>query len=150
MQKRSPRKARSRSTDEVFLQPWFLDPEHAAAIRSVVPDHFVHKMRFYFEDWGCLVCGSRKRRYGSNGMCHICITRILKRLVGSMKRRRICVESRLPSASTALMSEIARVRSAKMLLGDIVSGKWVPNRLRLSSSVRRTRSKNSPGLARWV
>ena len=83
-------------------------------------------------------------------MCHICITRVLKRLVGCLKRRRISAESTLPSASTALMNEIARVRSAKMLLGDIVSGKWVPSRLRLSSSVRRTRSKNSPGVVRWV
>ena len=51
MQKRSRREAGSWSADEVFLQPWFLDHEHAAAVRSVVPDHFVHKMRFYFEDW---------------------------------------------------------------------------------------------------
>ena len=150
MEKRARHESRSRSIDEVLLQPWFLDHEHAAAVRSVVPDHFVHKMRFYFEDWGCLLCGSRRRRYGSNGMCHICITRTLKRLIGCLKRRRISAESRLPRAPTGLMTEIARVRSAKMLLGDIVSGKWVPSRLRLSSSVRRTRSKNSPGLVRWI
>src|SRR5436305_1315763 len=131
MQKRSRRQARISPADGVFLQPWFLDHEHAAAVRSVVPDHFVHKMRFYFEDWGCLVCGSRKRRYGSNGMCHICIIRLLKRLVGCLKKRRISAESPSPGPPTALMNEIARVRSAKMLLGDIVTGKWVPSRLRL-------------------
>jgi integrase-like protein len=149
MKRRCRRKARSWSAEEVFLQPWFLDHEHAAAVRSVVSDHFVHKMRFYFEDWGCLVCGSRKRRCGANGMCHICIIRILKRLVGCLKKCRIGAESPLRGPTTELMNEIARVRSAKMLLADIVSGNWMPIRSRLSNSVRRPRSRNSPGLVRY-
>lgn len=142
MQKRS----RFESVDEVFLQPWFLDWHRAAAIRRMVPDHFLHKMRFYFEDWGCLVCGSKRRRYGSNGMCHVCIHRVQKRLFDCLKKRHVTTDE--AHRSTRLMDEVARVRSARVLLSDLVDGSWSPSPSRLSCSVRRTRSKNSPGRVR--
>ncbi len=146
MQKSSRLKSSSSLADEIFLQPWFLDRRRAEAIRRMVPDHFVHKMRFYFEDWGCLVCDSKRRRYGSNGMCHVCTHRIQKRLFECLKGRHVRTEKAPPS--TRLMDEIARVRSARMLLSDLVDGAWSPSPLRLSSSVRRTRSKGSPGFVR--
>lgn len=133
------------SAGDVLLQPWFLDSRRVAAIRRIVPDHFARKMRFYFEDWGCLVCGSKRRRYGSNGMCHICIHRVQKRLIGCLKRHLVEEPPELP---TRLMDEVARVRSARALLSDFVGGGWSPNPLRLSSSVRRTRSKGAPSFGR--
>ena len=56
------RATQQRELDSIFLQPWFLNKKCASAIRSLVPEAFVHKMRFYFDDWGCLVCRSKKRR----------------------------------------------------------------------------------------
>src|SRR5690349_12880370 len=138
MRKDSRRRRSCCMEGDIFLQPWFLDSKHAAAIRSMVPEDFVHKMRFYFEDWGCLVCRSRKRRYGSNGMCHICVCRVRKRLADCLKRRHVNLEA-TPGGPTGLMDEVARVRSAKTLLMDIVNGEWSPSPSRLSSSVRRTR-----------
>jgi len=145
MEKRSRRASGDYLAEEVFLQPWFLDHQRAAAIRHIASDHFVNKMRFYFEDWGCLVCGSTRRRYGSNGMCHICSTRTRKRLFYCLKRRQVVIEKNQP---TRLVDEIARVRSARMLLSDFVDGSWSPDPLRLSSSVRRTQSRGSPGFVR--
>ena len=146
MEKRSRSKSKRRLLEEIFLQPWFLDVRRAAAIRRMVPDHFVRKMRFYFEDWGCLVCETKRRRYGSNGMCHVCTHRVQKRLFECLKRRHVTV--RRAPLPTRLMDEIARVRSARMLLSDLVDGGWSPSRSRLSSSVRRTRSRSSPGRVR--
>lgn len=145
MQKRSRSKSASCSFDDLFLQPWFLDTRRAAAIRRIVPDRFVRKMRFYFEDWGCVICGSKRRRYGSNGMCYICIGRVRKRLVNCLKRRHV---EEPPSPPTRLMEEVARVRSARILLSDFVDRGWSPSPLRLSSSVRRTMTRGAPGFAR--
>jgi hypothetical protein len=132
VRKDSRRRSHSCAVEEVFLQPWFLDHKAATAVRRIVPDRFVKKMRFYFEDWGCLVCESKRRRYGSNGMCHLCIVRTRKRLFGSLQKRGI--KHRVEP--TKLMEEVQRVRSARMLLSDLVSGGWSPNRLRLRSSAK--------------
>jgi len=132
------------AVDEVLLQPWFLDVKQAAAVRRVVPDHFLQKMRFYFADWGCLICGSKRRRYGSNGMCHVCVGRIHKRLLGCLSKRGIEAHRKAAQAPTRLREEIERVRNARMLLSEFVDNLWSPNPMRLSSSVRRTRTKSSP------
>lgn len=145
MQKVSRRAPVGCSVNDVLLEPWFLDRRRAAAIRRIVPDHFAQKMRFYFEDWGCMVCRSTKRRYGSNGMCHICVLRIHRRLITSLRRHWV---EKPPSLPTRLMDEVARVRSAKALLSDFADHGWSPSALRLSSSVRQTRSKGAPGFVR--
>lgn len=135
VRKNSQRRSSSCSVDEVFLQPWFLDHRAAVAVRRLVPDLFLRRMRFYFEDWGCLLCGSKRRHYGSNGMCHLCIVRVRKRLFGCLQKRGMKHKAR--SQSTRLADEVERVRSARMLLSDLVAGGWSPNRLRLRSSAKR-------------
>lgn len=71
------RKVKSQSLlDDIFLQPWFVGKQRAAAIHRLIPDAYFQKMLFYFEDWGCMVCRSKTRKYGSNGICHLCVTRI--------------------------------------------------------------------------
>jgi len=61
--------------------------------------------------------------------------RILKRLVGWLKKRRISAEPPSPGPPTALMNKMAQVPTAETLLAGVVSSKSVPSRLRLSSSV---------------
>ncbi len=114
--------------DEVFLQPWFLSQDIACAVRKIIPDLFLNKMRYYFEDWGCLVCGSKRRLYLSNGMCSPCVTRTRKRLFLCLERRGLTPSERLNSD---LMSGEERVRSARTLLRDLARGGWSPNRLKL-------------------
>src|ERR1700727_2547061 len=107
--------------DETFLQPWFLDKKCASAVRRLIPRICTHKMRFYFEDWGCLICRTKKRRYGSNGMCHICTTRIQKRLRLCLQRRAV-KESDQGSPARTTQREPDRVQIAKNLLSDIARG----------------------------
>ena len=55
--------------DAIFLQPWFLPVEVYRAIRRVLPYIHLFKMRYYFEDYGCLKCGKKNALYQSNGFC---------------------------------------------------------------------------------
>jgi hypothetical protein len=123
-----------RELDSIFLQPWFLNKKCASAIRSLVPEAFVHKMRFYFDDWGCLVCRSKKRRYAANGMCHICSTRIQKRLFLCLQRRDMQDARRADGLPPTLIDGVERVRSARTLLSDLVQGEWSPNRMKFRKS----------------
>ncbi len=73
--------------DDIFLQPWFLPLKASSAIRALLPAEHRHKMRFYFEDYGCLKCGKKKVRYGSNAMCKTCVQQVKLRFFWAMKRR---------------------------------------------------------------
>jgi hypothetical protein len=139
---RSTPRTAARTVDEVYLQPWFASNEIAWAIRRIVPQHVFHKMRYYFEDWGCLVCGTRNRCYESNGMCGPCARRIWKRLFASLERRSV----KLPERShRGVPSGEQRVQCAMTLLSDLASGDWSPNRMKLR---RMTWSNQVPSLSR--
>jgi hypothetical protein len=75
------------SDDDVFLQPWFLPKDVSLQIRSILPHIHLTKMRYYFDDYGCLRCESRNILYGSNGLCENCAPLIRKRVSESLKRR---------------------------------------------------------------
>jgi hypothetical protein len=102
---------------QTFLQPWFLPQNVAISIRAVLPPWYFHKMRIYFDDWGCLVCGEGSM-YGSNGMCTRCVQRIEKRLLVSLS-------SRHPQSVPARLEpqNFSPVKAARMLLSDLL-----PNR----------------------
>lgn len=72
--------------DKVLLQPWFLPSRIAVRIHELVPLVFYKKMRYFFDDYGCMVCG-KDREYHSNGMCVDCHHRVIRRLARSVKRR---------------------------------------------------------------
>jgi hypothetical protein len=73
--------------DELFLQPWFLPRALSEKIRSLLPSSQFQKMRYYFDDYGCLRCGKRDCLYGANGMCESCCVVIRKRIATSLFRR---------------------------------------------------------------
>jgi hypothetical protein len=123
--------------DGTFLQPWFVDRQSAAAIHRLIPRAYFQKMLFYFEDWGCMVCRSKTRRYGSNGMCHICVTRIQKRLFLGLKRRALMPEPKI--AVKDAVDDADRVRSARTLLKDLAQREWSPHRLKLRTTKRTAR-----------
>lgn len=72
--------------DELSLQPWFLPNRIQHAIRVLVPYNFRHKMRHYFDDYGCMICGDYKA-YAANAMCLNCHNRIRRRMLASAHRR---------------------------------------------------------------
>ena len=85
--KRGTRKAESIPENEIFLQPWYLPREVYLEIRRILPNVHLSKMHFYFEDYGCLKCGTRDSLYASNGLCERCSVLIRGRIVRALKRR---------------------------------------------------------------
>lgn len=73
--------------DEIFLQPWFLPVETYVEIRKIVPHTHLFKMRYYYEDWGCLRCGRSESSYVANGLCRSCSGLIRGRIITSIRRR---------------------------------------------------------------
>jgi len=71
---------------ELALQPWFLPRASRLAIGRFIPPHYRNKMRAYFEDYGCMVCG-KHGMYDANGMCLPCHHLIRRRLKTSVRRR---------------------------------------------------------------
>lgn len=78
--------SRARMVNEVLLQPWFLPLRIACDIHAMVPPDFWNKMRYYFEDYGCMICKAESG-YHSNGMCKRCSQRIRKQVSASVARR---------------------------------------------------------------
>jgi len=100
---------------ETFLQPWFVSAEIAKSIRRLLPVTHFHKMRFYFDDWGCMRCEKKGVIYGANGMCCRCAQTVQHRVVSSFRKRQ---GTTLPL--TRSPEVCSRVESAKALLGDLV------------------------------
>ena len=73
--------------DELFLQPWFVSKPLSLKLRALLPASQLLKMRYYFEDYGCLRCGARGKMYASNGMCKACSIVVRARVVLSLTRR---------------------------------------------------------------
>jgi hypothetical protein len=73
--------------EEVFLQPWYLPKDVDLQIRRILPNIHLSKMRYYFEDYGCLKCGTRDSLYGSNGLCERCNVVVRGRVSRALQRR---------------------------------------------------------------
>lgn len=73
--------------DEVFMQPWFLPKPIYLAVRRLIPNIHLMKLRHYFDDYGCLRCGNDDALYGACGLCHPCNVVVRSRLMMCMKKR---------------------------------------------------------------
>ena len=71
---------------KILLQPWFLPKKIAFAIHAMVPVDYYNKMRYVFEDYGCLICRTESN-YHSNGLCLKCRSRTDKKILFSLRRR---------------------------------------------------------------
>ena len=100
--------------DDIFLQPWFLPRETAFAIRRILPPEHRHKMKFYFEDYGCLRCRQKNAIYGSNALCKNCMQEVKLKMFFAIKRRwRAASADNLPRT-------FKRMADAQRLLRDLV------------------------------
>jgi hypothetical protein len=73
--------------EAIFLQPWFLPREVYSAVRRLLSYIHLMKMRYYFDDYGCLKCGKKENLYMSNGLCETCGVTIRHRMERSLTRR---------------------------------------------------------------
>lgn len=85
--RRSAKQGESILYDELFLQPWFVAKPTYLALRRLLPSSQLLKMRYYFDDYGCLKCGSRVSLYGSNGLCKGCSIIVRGRVALCLARR---------------------------------------------------------------
>jgi hypothetical protein len=112
---------RSEIDKEIFLQPWFVPQDVFLEIRRILPSAHLSKMRYYFEDYGCLRCGSKDSLYGSNGLCERCSVLIRGRVKRALTRRlkNVGVVGPEYDFSGALGDGMA---SARALLHNLTSG----------------------------
>jgi len=75
------------TSDELVHQPWFLPRQSYLAIDALIPPGYRKKMRAYFDDYGCMICGGVNVVYCANGMCIPCFQTIGRRLRRSVRRR---------------------------------------------------------------
>ena len=73
--------------EEVFLQPWFVSKDTFLAIRRLLPSAQLLRMKYYFEDYGCLRCGRSNVLYRANGFCKACSIVVRCRLILALRRR---------------------------------------------------------------
>ena len=69
------------------LEPWFQPKKVAYEIRKRQTVTEQRKWSYFFDDWGCVVCGTKDRAHESLGMCSTCHQRTVYRLQSSMRRR---------------------------------------------------------------
>lgn len=74
------------NSHELAFQPWFLPRASRIAIDALIPPGYRNKMRAYFDDYGCMVCGKHEM-YDANGMCLRCHHLIRRRLKTCVRRR---------------------------------------------------------------
>ena len=74
-----------RMAEKILLQPWFLPQRITLAIHAIVPPDYWNKMRYYFDDYGCIIC-EKESEYHSNGMCFPCYRKTRQRMLLSVKR----------------------------------------------------------------
>jgi len=100
--------------DDIFLQPWFLSRERAFAVKRILPPEHRHKMKFYFEDYGCLRCRKKNGIYGSNALCKNCMQEVKLKMFFAIKRRWTA------ASSENLPRTFNRMADAQRLLRDLV------------------------------
>jgi hypothetical protein len=84
---RKPSIRHSMDDDPVFMLPWYLPKETYLAVRRILPNIHITKMRYYFEDYGCMRCERRDVLYRTNGLCESCNAIVRWRLAHCLEKR---------------------------------------------------------------
>jgi len=122
---RNPNNRPNRFTShELVLQPWFLPRQSLLAISALIPPGYRNKMRAYFDDYGCMICGRMDVIYDAIGMCIRCHQTIRRRIRRSVRRRMTGKQD-----DRADLFMLRRAKLAKKLLGRF-SPTWRARSLR--------------------
>jgi len=97
------------SDDQVFMLPWFLPKQTYLAVRRILPNVHIAKMRYYFEDYGCMRCERQDVLYRTNGLCEQCNAIVRWRLTHCLKKRLVHV-----GVATPLPREAATERGLSL------------------------------------
>lgn len=74
------RVAEAMGNSDAILQPWCQPKLISREIKRRQTVTEQQKFVFYFEEWGCMICGTKDCRHAANGMCNSCASRIRQRL----------------------------------------------------------------------
>ncbi len=77
------------------FEPWFRPKKIASEIKRRQTVIEQRKWTYFFEDWGCIVCGAKDRRHTGNGFCTRCYGRSCERLKASKRKREKAKETDL-------------------------------------------------------
>ena len=69
------------------MQPWFLPKDVFLEVRRILPSAQLLKLRYYFDDFGCMRCARFDVPYGNNGFCKQCSIVVRGRIVTCLVRR---------------------------------------------------------------
>jgi hypothetical protein len=70
----------------LLLEPFMQSKQVQIEITKLMDVVQQKKFRYYFEDWGCLVCGQKDAGHRSVGMCSTCLGRVTNRMAVSLRR----------------------------------------------------------------
>ena len=122
---RKPRRGATTSAgtymiSNALLQPWFLSLETAKAVLRLIPRKYFSRMRWFFEDFGCLRCRRKKLEYGGNCLCAPCRHAVMRCMIRSVKRRSKTSKGAKPPVPKR--GYLDRAEAAEKLLGDLAAG----------------------------
>jgi hypothetical protein len=103
--------------DGIF-QPFFQPKAVAAAIRKTETVIQQRKWQYYFEEWGCLICESKKRGHFTLGMCTPCYHRTLQRLQRILRFTEREEQLDAPPFTPDRLTELASGAVRKQLSGE--------------------------------
>ena len=118
--------------DQVFLLPWYLPKDVYLVVRRVLPNIHISKMRFYFDDYGCMRCERKDVLYRTNGLCERCNVIVRWRLTQ-------CLKKRLGAVGIPTRGEAADVGRALTLAQNLLKPFRNTTPINRDSSARRVR-----------
>jgi hypothetical protein len=119
MIRRSPTPSAKRLVSDAFLEPWFLDLETARAVQRIIPRKYSCRMRWFFDDFGCIRCKGKGSGYGGNGFCVNCRYTVVSCIARSIRKRSKNLNEERPPAVSR--SGLRRIEVAERLLGDLAA-----------------------------
>jgi hypothetical protein len=107
---------------DALLQPWFQSHETSYAIKRAQTVNEQQKFVHYFQEWGCLVCGTTEASHCSNGMCQSCHRRITYRMQVILRKHAPASDQPQPTfMDTVKLARAALEPSIKKLAAPVVA-----------------------------
>jgi hypothetical protein len=83
---RSKERPRRSELEVAMLQPWFIPKQTWKEVLRLLPSGWKRKMRYCFDDYGCIRCDRKNVQHRGCGMCDECFARITRRLKFTVRR----------------------------------------------------------------
>lgn len=112
---------RKPTLEMTMLQPWFLPRRTCNEILRLLPPEWKKRMRYYFDDYGCMRCDRRDVPHQRCGFCEKCCRMVLRRLGFSVRRHFKKAAEAQPTAKPSDLQ--TRARLAQKLLRGITKGR---------------------------